>query len=322
MDACSLLQRANAKTIMQLARDGYNSQALNTVAKPIVATSSVRVAGPSTAEERWKAIKAAGNCAGAHFVTVGAKAFNAPEVVGPAAERVAEKQQALRDKQFQNSLEYKAMHTEVGKLLQSMVNSDGNYEWEVETPANLKLLVTFVHKVKNLSGVSKHCANKDAAIAYLKALESSITELHASHPPIVVAGLAPTPSPEGELLSLPAPRPTLAKSAFQKVSDSLPDGKVPEPPPGWLEAALTPGSETASMLVGRMILYHWPDRLGGWLCGEVTAINTDKDNSIQGKMCNYEVYYEADENTATHLLTIGQYATSSKAKIDSWVLLG
>lgn len=78
----------------------------------------------------------------------------------------------------------------------------------------------------------------------------------------------------------------------------------------------------AEPLVVRSILYRWPPRLGGWMVGNITAVNSDEKNTVKGKMCNFEVYYPQDKETAYHLLEVAGYALNSKAKIDSWVLLG
>ena len=84
---------------------------------------------------------------------------------------------------------------------------------------------------------------------------------------------------------------------------------------------LDPNHHLSAELIGRYILYKWPNRLGGWMKGEVKGTNTDADATIGGKQCNFEVYYAEDNETAIHLLTVQSYGLNSKAKVDSWVLL-
>ena len=74
-------------------------------------------------------------------------------------------------------------------------------------------------------------------------------------------------------------------------------------------------------MVGKYIIYHWPLRLGGWLLGQVTAINTDSTVKVGESICNFSVYYEADKDTAHHFLSLKSYAKSAKSKTDSWVLV-
>ena len=67
-------------------------------------------------------------------------------------------------------------------------------------------------------------------------------------------------------------------------------------------------------------LLAWVD--GQWALSHVTAVNTDKKKKIDEEVCNYLVYYTADDNTADHVLQPRGYARNVKSANDSWVLLG
>ena len=74
-------------------------------------------------------------------------------------------------------------------------------------------------------------------------------------------------------------------------------------------------------MVGKLITYKWPPSLGGWLLGKITKVNTDKANTIGTSYANFEVYYEADKEHAFHLLSLEQYAKSSRSKTDACALV-
>ena len=118
-------------------------------------------------------------------------------------------------------------------------------------------------------------------------------------------------------------QPLLAICTNQLVLDvELPDGMVVKAqPPDWIGAALEHGSETASDMVGKLITYKWPALLGGWMVGKVTIVNTDKANKIGTSFANFEVYYEADKESAFHLLSLEKYAKSSRSKTDAWAIV-
>ena len=43
------------------------------------------------------------------------------------------------------------------------------------------------------------------------------------------------------------------------------------------------------------------------MVGKITATNTNEENVVKGQLCNYEVFYDADQETAYHLLSVGEY---------------
>lgn len=102
----------------------------------------------------------------------------------------------------------------------------------------------------------------------------------------------------------------------------MPAGFAPVKMPPLCVAMLAPGSESAGELVGRHLLFKWPPRLGGWAHGIVRAVNTNQTMKVAGKMCNFVVYYSADDETAEHVLRAHDYGHNSKSPANSWVLLG
>ena len=92
--------------------------------------------------------------------------------------------------------------------------------------------------------------------------------------------------------------------------------------PPWLEMAVAPESQSAESLVGHKILYKWQRNLGGWACGEISAVNHDNTVKMGKEMCNFMVHYAVDDDTSEHLLKTEHYALNAKAVPGSWVLLG
>ena len=92
-------------------------------------------------------------------------------------------------------------------------------------------------------------------------------------------------------------------------------------PPDWLQAALAAQSDTASRMVGLHIAYHWPTRIGGWLLDKVIKVNKDRTKTVGNLVANFEVYYEADKQSAHHLLQQANYAKSSRSKTGAWALV-
>lgn len=186
--------------------------------------------------------------------------------------------------------------------------------------ADLKTLVVFAHKSQGLSGYSGHTASKQKAQDWLETNDVDFVQLLDDHPPRQL--LADQP----ELMALTDNSDTstplrLPKTSFKNIDTS---DLYPLHPPGShkLTELLDPTSSAANEMIGHFILYRWPPRMGGWMQGDIKAINTDAANKVKGQMCNFEVFYEEDGESAFHLLTSAEYALNEKAKIDSWVLLG
>ena len=70
------------------------------------------------------------------------------------------------------------------------------------------------------------------------------------------------------------------------------------------------------------ILYKWPPRLGGWAVGKIMSVQLDPKITVKKVQCNFTVFYECDQQSADHYLSLAMYASSAKAPSDSWVLLG
>ena len=88
---------------------------------------------------------------------------------------------------------------------------------------------------------------------------------------------------------------------------------VDEPPPA---AALVPKDPAQATLVGRSVLFRW--QAVGWCVGVITEANTDKRYKVDGKVVNFYIHYEIDDNKSKHVLTVATYGGDDAG---SWVLL-
>ena len=287
------------------------------------------VAGPSDAEQRWQQVKKAGACAGAHWVAVGARAFNAPDVVGPAAERLAEKNADAAERTRQNAADFSSLHMAARDIF-----NETSPDFDLLGVAELKQLVSFVFKAKNETGITKHAASKATALAFIQSLpEGELEELLADpfkHRPantmpfaVVLAVEETEPAADEPAAALLMP-PVLATSPFDDLSVDLPGGLKPLlTPPPWLPAALGIGSKSGTDLLQKYILYRWPAAAGGWLLGRVSGVvDAEENEKIGGEPCNFTVFYDQDGEVAHHHLSAARYARNSKSRNDSWVLLG
>ena len=306
------LTTKNKQTLALVAEHGFNTAALQVplIKDPSGAQAPI-VAPPADWESRWKAVKAAGGSASAHWVAVGPRAFNAPDVVLPAMERVQDKIAAVQEREQLKEENLRELQ-DAAREIES--NCEGDYG-ELSA-ADAKLLVSFIFKAKKLKGVGQYTANKAAAVDYL--LEMDLNDfmnlLNEEYTSTAVP--AAVAQPLLELTDESTPR------APRFDDDMVPSGMLTVAAPDWLKDALEIGNIAAKQLVGSYILYRWPDRLGGWLDGEITAINTDEKQTVKGGvMCNFVVHYKSDGETAHHTLTLKSYAKSCKSATDSWVLL-
>ena len=86
------LMASNKASLNSLGEMGFNVAPLTvTLPSDVTKPQSAFIAPPSDLEEQWRLVKAAGGCAGAHWAAVGPRPFNAPQVLGPALERVRER---------------------------------------------------------------------------------------------------------------------------------------------------------------------------------------------------------------------------------------
>ena len=323
------IRTRHTQTLQDLGVDGLNIAVL-AVAPPTapVAPSLRLLASPSNAEKRYKALKAAGSCPGAIFHSVGAKAFNAPEITNIALERRLEKEAVETAKNLTASSDFILLRTKCTELQQQMEEEDLDFTDLRQSERHS--LISYVFKARAAQGMGKHTVSLEASVDFLTALGAGELAKLLEDPPclkgegrvakgasavVVVAELA-----EGQPL-LMGPMET-NQLAFGEVEGLELGGLVPVKMPPWLGGALELESQSAEDLVGNKILYKWPSRLGGWAVGTVTSVNKDKKKKIDEEVCNFLVYYSADDNTADHVLQPRGYARNMKSANDSWVLLG
>ena len=316
------LRLSSQSTLTELNALGVNSTLL-TVHAPS-APPPCFVAPPSDLEERWKAVKAAGGSAGAHWAAVGPTAFNAPEVVGPALERIEDKAAEKDHRQQLKADNFAALREAAQEIIDRM--DEEALEYCELTVADLKVLVSYHFQSRSATGASAHSTNKASLLQFLegKPVEElrELVECAPDTSPVapVQAVLVTADDPPAPLLAL---QHAGDRHDFGDTGAQLPGGLDLMPkPPDFLGACLEPGSETASDLVGSFILYRWPPRMGGWLVGKITKVNTDKRQKAGDTVANFAVFYEADQEEAYHSLALQKYAKDANSHTDAWVLLG
>ena len=175
--------------------------------------------------------------------------------------------------------------------------------------------------------LGEHNKNKSAAAAFLNSLDDNeLTDVitnppgQTAEPTVLAVPIDVSADGVEPLLQLTGPQHLLS---FGNHGCSLPDDKLsPLLAPAWLAEALKIGSDSAKQLVGMYILYKWPPRLGGWAVGKVTSSINDPSLHVKNCPCNFAVFYDCDQESADHCLSIASYAKSAKSAADSWVLLG
>ena len=195
--------------------------------------------------------------------------------------------------------------------------------------APMKLLISFIFQARQESGASKHTVNRASCLAFLETVSVyQLGQLIENPPAERLAGATTTATLALELVLDTSPvvaaEPLLALADPRQLTLSIelpPALSLKTEPPSWVEACLTDQSATAAQLVGYSIVYKWPARLGGWLVGKVTEINTDRSIIINEHVANFVVFYEDDQASAQHHLSLARYAKSSNSKTDSWALL-
>ena len=78
--------------------------------------------------------------------------------------------------------------------------------------------------------------------------------------------------------------------------------------------ALVPFLREGAKLVGRMVLYCWPDV--GWCKGKIISVNTDGRFKVGGAKVNFIIYYEVDDDNSKHALSLAAFGEDK-----DWVLL-
>ena len=293
---------------------------------PVVTTPTfAMLASPSKAEAKWKSLKAAGTSAGAIFHSVGAKAFNAPEITEVALERAMEKKQADENLNMQATSDFTLLRTKVTEIMERME------EEELDWTDFSHNVITYILKAKDEKGAGVHTKNAVASNAFMEPwLYGQVTELIADPPclkgkgrvakgmsaSVIIAEIAPA---SVLLLTGPVETPYLA---FGELVDVDLGGFLPLKLPAWMESCLALESPSPEKLVGLWLLYKWPPRLGGWARGKVVAVNMDQTKKVNQEVCNYLVHYPVDDDTSEHYLNARDYAPNAKAVTGSWVCLG
>jgi hypothetical protein len=85
-------------------------------------------------------------------------------------------------------------------------------------------------------------------------------------------------------------------------------------------ATLEVAAAESGQLAGRSILFNW--EACGWAVGVLGQPNTNKRYKVEGVVANFRAEYACDGQTASHVLSLTNYASDSGAGTESWVLLG
>ena len=325
------VRERHTAALASLSQAGISPAALVVEAPPpaVTAPTFAMLASPSKAEAKWKALKNAGTSAGAIFHSVGAKAFNAPEITGVALERAMEKKQAEDFLNAQATSDFTLLRTKVQEILDR--KEEEKLDWTDLATKERHDLISYMFKAQGEKGAGVYTKNAAASNEYLAHWQHHDVQSLITDPPclkgkgrvakgmsasVIVAELAPASVP---LLTGPVDTPYLA---FGEVPDVDLGGLLPLKLPAWVESCLDPESPSAENLVGQWVLYKWPPRLGGWACGKVVAVNTDQTKKVNKEVCNYLVHYPVDDDTSEHYLNARDYAHNAKAVAGSWVCLG
>ena len=330
------VRERHTTTLASLGKVGLLSSALEVEAPPPAPAppTFAMLASPSKAEARWKSLKAAGTCAGAIFHSVGAKAFNAPEITDIALERAMEKKQVEMTLNAQATSDFTLLRTKVEDIMKK--REEESEEWVDLPQKDRQDIISYVFKSKGEKGAGKHTGSAAASLAFLDGFAYAEVDKLITDPPclkgtgrvakgmsasVIVAELATVPLLTGPALLLTGPEETQWLAFGEVVGVELGD-VAPVKLPAWVEGSLTPESQTAAQLVGKEILYKWPPGLGGWARGRVVSMNVDQSKKVGKEVCNYLVFYAVDGDTSEHLFKMCDYARNAKDKTGSWVLLG
>jgi hypothetical protein len=241
-------------------------------------------------------------------------------VLGPALERLQDKQAAQQAQLQKKAATFSSLLESAREIYEEMEEDQLEYCELAAGP--LKTLVSFVYQARGDSGASKHTTNRASCLAFLETVPvMTLGDLIAAPPSEKATSLLDAVTVNAVEVEA-VPLLTLAAPTTLTIDIELPpDLSIQSVPPDWVEATLAEGSESASRLVGYYIAYRWPARLGGWLVGKITAVNTDCSIKASDRVCNFVAFYESDQDSAHHHLSLGMYAKSAKAKVDSWALL-
>ena len=186
---------------------GLNSSVL--VVPPPKPKKKSLVAPPSTAEEKFAALKESSSV-GTMWWAVGAKAFNAPVVTGPAVARLEERKAEEQRKQVK-ALDSWSVLQEAALELEGRREHEG-LEYDDLSALEVKQLVAYVFRARKEKGATAASSNKAATVAFLTALpHGEMQQLLLRSEPgaagallltLTAAAPAETAEPEQELLAL------------------------------------------------------------------------------------------------------------------------
>ena len=77
------------------------------------------------------------------------------------------------------------------------------------------------------------------------------------------------------------------------------------------QKTLEPKNPAQKILVGMSIMYRWPSVGWSWCAGVIKEANKDKRFKMNGKVINFSVYYEIDDDTSKHVLELETYGGDS-----------
>ena len=101
---------------------------------------------------------------------------------------------------------------------------------------------------------------------------------------------------------------------------SLPPNLFIDPLPSDV-TPLQPLNPLGHQFVGKYIYYIWPQT--GWCVGRIKQWYSDPSVRVWRRVANFEVFYDCDRTTVTHLLSPDNYNADGNglALVGSWVYL-
>lgn len=153
------------ESVKAVASMGMNSEVL-TVPPPKPNKKSF-VAPPSTAEEKFKALKESSSV-GTMWWSVGSTAFNAPEMTEPAIARLEERKEEQERKLMKAADDWSSVKAMANDIEQRRTSEGLSYD--DLSADDVKLLVSFVFSARKAKGKTEHMKKKDTALSFLATL--------------------------------------------------------------------------------------------------------------------------------------------------------
>ena len=162
------VRERHTATLASLNQVGLLSGALEVEAPPptVTAPTFAMLASPSKAEARWKSLKAAGVSAGAIFHSVGAKAFNAPEITEVAMERREERARLEEKQNLQATSDFTLLRTKVAGIMEK--RDEEGLDWTDLTHKERCDVIAYIFKARDEKGSGQHTKNSAASDEYLE----------------------------------------------------------------------------------------------------------------------------------------------------------